>query len=1093
MSSHQEDGTGASSGPDDAVSLPVQTEDEKKALAKGPLSWFARNSVAANVLMIILVIGGFMNLRTIKQEVFPGFELDFVIVQLVYPGAGPEEVERGAILVTEEAIRGMDGIKEVKSTAREGFGVVSIALKNGEDTQERLSEVKAAVDRITSFPKDMERPFIFLPDPRWEVISLVIHGPQEEKALRAMAEEMRDELLRDKRVSSVDFGGAREYEISIEISQENLRRYQLTLDQVAQLIRSASVELPGGGVKTGRGEVLIRTTERRLLARDFEEITLIARPDGTTITVGDIAAVHDAFKDVDQITTYDGNPAVMMRVFRVGEEKPLEVAAAVEELVAKQRPNLPPEVYLDTWMDLSRMYAQRMDLLTRNALVGLVLVILVLGLFLDLKLAFWVTLGIPISFTGAFLFLPSTGISLNMISLFAFIQVLGMVVDDAIVVGEAAYMRRQQGMKPLEAAIAGVREVAVPVCFAIITTVVMYIPMLMMPGTMGKFMGVIPVVVITVLLLSLVESLLILPAHLAHSKETGSKGIFGWIGRRQQAFSRVFERFIAGRYVPFVRWSIRHRYLTMSVALATLIASVGLLAGDRIRRVDMPEIDSEVVVAAAKLPYGTSLDRAKIVEKAIIDASDRVLAKYGGRDEVIIGRFSQIGRHQMTAKQDLSGASAWSRGAHLIEVAAYMVPPGQRSLLAVEFAREWRLALVDTIGLDTLSFSYAMGPGSGPAVHIDLSHGDYDTLKLAAADLAERLADYEGTYDINDGYEEGKEQLDFELSPLARSLGVTEGSLALQLRAAFFGSEAVRQQRERDEVRTYVRLPKSERESEYNIEEFLIRTPSGGEIPLAEAAIVKRGTAYTQIGRSDGQRILSVTTMVDSSAADPKKINTRIMTEVIPAMLEKYPGLSYTTGGAEKEMAEANEGLITGFMLALLGVFALLAVAFRSYLQPLLIMLAIPFGFVGALWGHYAMGFEFSMMSMMGVVALSGVVVNDSLILIVAINENRAKGMPLIEAIAAGGQRRFRPILLTSLTTFFGLMPMLLETDPQAQFLAPMAVSLGFGVMAATAITLIIVPVSYHILHDLKGRAHQLGELVGFLDAADTDEKSQSM
>jgi multidrug efflux pump subunit AcrB len=1059
-------------------------EIESKVSRKGPLAWFARNSVAANVLMIILVVGGFMNLRSIKQEVFPGFELDFVIVQLLYPGAGPEEVERGAILVTEEAIRGMDGIKEVKSTAREGFGVVSIALKNGEDTQQRLSEVKAAVDRITSFPKDMERPNIFLPDSKWEVISLVIYGPQEEKALRAMAEEMREELLRDDRVSSVDFGGAREYEISIEVSQENLRRYQLTLDQIAQMIRSSSVELPGGGVKTGRGEVLIRTTERRMVGTDFEEITLISRPDGTTLSVGDIAVVRDSFKDVDEITTYNDNPAVMMRVFRVGEEKPLDVAGAVKDLVAKKRPGLPPEVYLDTWMDMSLMYAQRMDLLTRNAMAGLILVILVLGLFLDLKLAFWVTLGIPISFIGAFLFLPSTDVSLNMISLFAFIQVLGMVVDDAIVVGEAAYLRRQQGMKPLDAAIAGVKEVAVPVCFAIITTIVMYIPMLMMPGVMGKFMGVIPVVVITVLLLSLVESLLILPAHLAHSRESDrSRGIFGWVARKQQVFSGHFERFVKKFYVPFIRWGIAHRYLTMSIALATLIASIGLLAGGRIRQVDMPDIDGEVVVCAAKLPYGTSLERAKIVEKALIDASDSIINQYGGAEEVIIGRYSQIGRHQMTAKQDLSGASAWNRGAHLIEVAVYMVPPAERSLLAVEMARQWRLALTEVVGLESISFSYAMGPGSGPAVHLNLSHPDYETLKVASAEMALRLADYEGTYDINDGYEEGKEQLDFELSPLARSLGVTEGSLALQLRAAFFGAEAVRQQRDRDEVRTYVRLPKSERESEYNIEEFMIRTPSGGEIPLAEAAIVKRGKAFTQIGRSDGVRVLSVTTMVDAGAADPKKINARVMQELVPEMLEKYPGLSYTTGGAEKEMAEANDGLIKGFMLALLGVFALLAVAFRSYLQPILIMLAIPFGFVGALWGHFVMGFDFSMMSMMGVVALSGVVVNDSLILIVAINENRNKGMELDDAITAGGHRRFRPILLTSLTTFFGLMPMLLETDPQAQFLAPMAVSLGFGVMAATVITLVIVPVCYHILHDVKGRAHQLGELAGFLDS----------
>ena len=1059
------------------VSAEIAAEEEEIRKSKGPLAWFARNSVAANVLMVILVLGGFAQLRTIKQEVFPGFDLDFVMVQLVYPGAGPEEVERGAILVVEEAVRSMDGVKEINSTARENFGVVTVALKHGEDPQQRLTEIKAAVDRIVSFPQDMERPNVFLAAARMDVVSIMLHGEQSEKALRAMAEDTKDRLLQDPRISVVDYGGAREYEISVEISQENLRRYKLTLSQVADIIRNSAVELPGGGVKTERGEVLIRTTERRLVGREFEEIILIARPDGTAISVGDIATVEDGFKDVDQTTRYNGEPAVMLRIFRVGDEKPLEIAAGVRKVLKESKASFPEGVEMDIWMDMSLMYEQRMDLLTRNALAGLVLVILVLGLFLDIKLAFWVTLGIPISFAGAFLFLPSTDVSLNMISLFAFIQVLGMVVDDAIVVGESAYMRRQQGMKPLEAAIAGVKEVAVPVCFAIITTIVMYIPMLMMPGIMGKFMRVIPVVVITVLLLSLVESLLILPAHLAHSKESDGTGIFGWISTKQQAFSGVFERFVERRYVPLVRSAVRYRYLSMSVAIAVMVASMGLLLGGRIRQIDMPDIDSDVVVCAARLPYGTSLERAQKIEIEMIDAVEALFEGNGGKDKIMVGMFSQVGRHALTAKQDLSGSSAYDRGAHLIEVAIYMVPSGERSIRASELARLWRESLSDTVGLESLTFNYAMGPGSGPPVHINLSHANYETLKVAAADLATRLQEYEGTFDINDGYEEGKEQLDFELTAKARGLGVTEGMLASQLRAAFFGSEAVRQQRGRDEVRTYVRLPKAERESEYNIEEFVIRTPDGGEIPLAEAANMKRGTSFTNLTRYNGQRILGVTAMVDSASADPKKVVAKVMQETLPEVLETYPGLTFTTGGADKEMSEANAGLMTGFLLALLGVYALLAIAFGSYLQPLLIMIAIPFGFVGALWGHYIMGHDFSMMSMMGVVALSGVVVNDSLILIVAVNENRQKGMALMDAIVAGGHRRFRPILLTSLTTFFGLMPMLLETEVQAQFLAPMAVSLGFGVMAATGITLIIVPVAYHILQDFKGTLHKLGEL----------------
>lgn len=1063
----------------------IVREEAEAAKSKGPLAWFARNSVAANVLMVILVVGGLVNLGQIKQEVFPAFDLDLVVARMTYPGASPEEVERGSLLAVEEAVRGLNGVKEVTSTARENLGVASVILKRGEDSKQKLNEIKAAIDRITSFPADMERPEVFLASTQWEVISFVLHGPQDEATLRALAEEARDKLLQDKRVSVVDFAGARDYEISIEISQEKLRQYSLTLDQIAQLIRRSTLELPGGGVKTGSGEVLIRTTERRLYGHEFESIALISRPDGTTVTVGDLVSepVRDGFTENDQITSYEGQPAIMIRVFRTGDEKPLHVATAVKELVAEMQKTLPKGVEIDTWLDFSQMYDQRIDLLTRNALAGLVLVILVLGLFLEIKLAFWVTMGIPISFAGAFLFLPSTNVSLNMISLFAFIQVLGMVVDDAIVVGEAAYMRRQQGMKPMEAAIAGVKEVAVPVCFAIITTIVMYTPMLYMPGIMGKFMGVIPVVVITVLLLSLVESLLVLPAHLAHSKAMPKKGPFGWIAAKQQSFSNAFESLVKRRYIPFLRFAVKYRYITMCVGLATLVASMGLLLGGRIRRIDMPDIDSDVVIAAARLPYGTSVKRAQRVEAEMNRAAEALFDKYGGRNAVAVGKYSQIGNWAMTARSDLTGAALYDKGAHLVEVAIYMVPSSKRPIRAAAFAKEWRESLGDTVGLETLSFNYAMGPGSGPPVHVDLSHKDYEILKTAAAELALSLEEYEGTYDINDGYEEGKEQIDFELSPEARSLGVTEASLAIQLRSAFFGAEAVRQQRGRDEVRTYVRLPKKERESEFHIEEFMLRTPSGGEIPLSRAAITRRGVSFTQIRRNNGQRVLSVTSMVDPEAADAKSVVARVVTEQLPKLMSKYPGMTYTMGGAEKEMAEANDGLITGFLFALLGVYALLAVAFRSYSQPLLIMLAIPFGFVGALWGHYIMGHDFSMMSMMGVVALSGVVVNDSLILIVAINENRKNGFTLIDSITRGGQRRFRPILLTSLTTFFGLMPMLLETEVQAQFLAPMAVSLGFGVMAATAITLLIVPVAYHILQDAKGTMHQLGELAGFIEA----------
>lgn len=1040
---------------------------DKDPAKRGMLAWFARNAVAANILMIIFLVGGAVKMGDIKQEVFPEFDLDIILVNVAYPGASPEEVEQGVSLALEEAVRGIDGVKKVRTTSNEGVSVAVIELMLGTDSEQALNDVKAAVDRVTSFPQDAERPVVFMARNRTQVISLVVYGDESEIALRTLAERARDELLQDPKVTTVELSGVRPYEIGIEVSQENLRKYNLTLEQVAGIIRQSSIELPGGSIKTPKGDVLLRMSQRRQRGYEFEDVVVVSRPDGAKVRLGELAEVKDGFSEADTAAMFNGKPAVMINVFRTGDQTPIDISDAVKKYIAKNQDRLPPGVKYAAWFDMSEFYRDRIDLLLRNAYFGLALVMLVLGLFLEIRLAFWVTMGIPFSFIGSLMFLPATDVSINMISLFAFILVLGMVVDDAIVVGEAVYTRRQQGMPRMKAAIFGVKEVATPVVFAIVTTIIAYLPMLFVPGPAGKFFRVIPIVVIIVLIMSLFESLLILPAHLAHAKDPAKTGPFGWIHHQQQKFSRFIEWQIEKLYLPVLRWVAGRRYLTFSAGVAILIASMGIIAGGFVKCTFLPKVEGDVIFASAEMPFGTAVERTEALQAEMMRTGREILEANGGEAKISRGMFSVIGKNGMGGQGD-PGAPMADSGAHLTEVAVFMVPGDQRKLRAAEFARQWRKKLENVAGVDRLTFKFETGPSAGEAIAVELSHPDNNVLRTAAEQLAAKLADFKGAYDIDDGFEDGKEQLDLVLRPEARSVGLTEFEVAKQIRAAFYGAEAVRQQRGRDEVRVYVRLPRQERESEFNFEEMVLRTPMGGEIPLSQVAEVKRGRSYVSIKRIDGRRAIVVTSNVDESQGNANEIMAAIRTTLIPELEKTYPQLVITEGGEQREQKEVNKSLVAGAGLALLAMLALLAIAFRSYLQPIIIMLAIPFGVVGAILGHLVMGYDLSLMSAMGIVALSGVVVNDSLIFIVAINENRAMGMSPIDGVIAGGHRRFRPIILTSLTTFFGLAPMILETSVQARFLIPMAVSLGFGVMFATFITLILVPAAYLILEDVK-------------------------
>ena len=1043
---------------------------------RGPVAWMAKNPVAANVLMLILIVGGLVTLAAgIKQEVFPEVDLDVVLVEVVYPGASPAEVEQAVVLAIEEGLRGVDGIKEVRSTSREGSATVTAELLLGTKQDRALNDVKSAVDRITSFPADVERPTVSILAPRQQAISIVLYGDVDEATLRAVAENSRRELLRDERITYVELTGIRPLEISIEVPQAQLRKYHLTLDEIAARIRAASVELPGGVVKTTAGEVLLRTTERRDRGHEFGEIVLLSPPDGSQVRVRDIATVKDGFQQNDRRATFNGKRAAMINVFRVGDETPLTVVAAVKEHVAELQATLPQGLHAAPWFDAAEIYEQRLSLLMRNARIGLLLVLLILGLFLEARLAFWVTLGIPISFSGALLLFPAADLSINMISLFGFIVTLGMVVDDAIVIGEAIYKQQSEGKGLLESAIAGAKEVAQPVVFAIVTTCVAFAPMLLVPGVMGKFFRVLPTLVIAVLLISLLESLLILPAHLAHGMPWWLRTVLApylWLMERVAKLEvpRRLEEFIKRGYLPLLRRALRWRYFTIAAGVAIVILTAGVVAG-RIPFTFMPKVEGDLITAQLKLPVGTPIavtervtERISAAARSVLEEAEQAMAE---PQPISRGLYQDVGASS-TLEPGFDGVFA-REGTERSTVMIYLVSSDERELTTQQFVERWRQAIGEIPGAESMVFRYEFGIEPGSPVDIQLIHEDVATLETAAQRLASEIASYSGLRDIDSGVTKGKEQLDFRLTDVAVAQGLTETALARQVRASFFGSEALRQQRGRDEVRVYVRLPREERESLYHVDNLIIRTPSGGELPVSEAATVSRGQAYTVINRTDGRRNISVVADIADEDTNANEINAQILQRELPQLLADIPGLAYDLGGVQERQSETMKALGLGFLLALITIFSILAVVFRSYSQPILVMSGIPFGMVGAVWGHVVMGFNLSLMSMLGLVALSGVVVNDSLILIVAINRYREEeGLGLWEAVLAGGARRFRPILLTSLTTFFGLAPIILETSVQARFLIPMAVSLGFGVLGGTFIMLLIIPCGYLVLEDAR-------------------------
>ncbi|MDL2123235.1 MAG: efflux RND transporter permease subunit [Deltaproteobacteria bacterium] len=1018
-------------------------------IKKGPIAWMAGHSVAANLLMLVLLIGGIVLAYNIKKEVFPYFDMDMVRITVPYPGASPQEVEQGILLAIEEAVEGLEGADEVRSTAREGLGTVTVDMIEGENLQKLAQDIRNEVDRIVSFPEDIEEPAIAIVSRKRYVVSLALYGDQSERVLREYAEYIRERLLQEQDITQVEVISARNYEIDVEIPQNTLRAYSLTLEDIAQRIRRASIELPGGAIRTPSGDILVRMKERRDFGPEFAPIPIITASDGSQILLDDIAIIKDGFEETTVSSSYNGKPAVMLDVYRVGDQTPLSVSDAARQVVEEVNVSLPQGLRVDLRNDRSDVYRQRLGLLMKNGLIGLALVFILLALFLEPRLAFWVSLGIPVSFLGSLFLLNISYVSINMISMFAFIVTLGIVVDDAIIVGENIYYHQQQGKTWSKAAVTGAREIAMPITFAILTNMVAFVPMFFVPGFMGKIFKQIPVVVISVFAISLIESFFILPAHIGHKRTNAPSGLFGWIFRAQQSFGRAFLKFVNQRYGPFLHATIRWRYLTMATGIAIILVTTGYIKSGRMGFELFPKIESDYAKVTAVLPFGTAFEKARQVEKKLIQAARKVTSKNGDK-ELVEGIFSNI--HDNT-----------------IEIRTYLTPPDVRPLSTADVTRRWREQVGVIPGLEYIKFeSDAGGPGRGAAMSVELSHQKMDLLERASTDMAEALSFYPNTKDIDDGFSPGKQQIDFKIKPEARSLGLEAREVARQVRHAFYGAEVLRQQRGRNEVKVLVRFPRQERISEYSLEEMVLQTPKGTEILLRDAVYISRGRSYTDINRRNGQRIVTVTADVSPRSQAGQILNS-IKDEIIPELQQKYPGLAYSFEGRQADQTESMQSLFRGLLMAMIVIYAMLAVPLNSYIQPLIIMISIPFGIVGALIGHLIMGYSLSILSMFGVVALSGVVVNDSLVLIDFANRRRRAGMAPLGAIHASGLHRFRPIILTTLTTFGGLAPMIFETSRQARFLIPMALSLGFGVVFATLITLILVPSFYMIIEDIKG------------------------
>lgn len=1032
------------------------------------IAWFARNSVAANLLMLSIVIGGLIALNHwVRLEAFPPFDVDTISVSVALRGASPEDIELGAAVRIEEAIKDIEGIDRIVSRSVEGSTRVLIEVDPDYDPLNLLDTVKSRIDAINTFPLDAEKPIVSLVERRFAVINVVISGSQAEEEIRRFGEQVREELLMLDDVSYVELDSARRYEIAIEASADRLREYDLSLAQIAQAVRQSSVDLSAGNVRTLGGDVLIRSKGQAYRRSDFESIVVKSNPDGTIVRIGDLAEVRDGFEEDSISTRFNGQEAVFLDISRTGNQSALRISREVKNYIESRQESLPVGIELSYWDDDAQVLKNRLGILTKSALQGGVLVILLLALFLRPAIAVWVFIGIPISFLGAFILMSVFDISLNMMSAFGFIIVLGIVVDDAIVTGENVYKHLQLGGDGLQAAIEGTEEVAIPVTFGILTTIVAFVPLMFIEGFLGTWYSPVAMVVIPVLLFSLVESKLILPAHLAKIKPrpagAQATGFTAW----QRRVAEKLEHVILDYYQPFLKFALRHRWSTLATFTGVLIVMLTLVTSGWTRFVFFPSVESETATAVLEMPVGTPFNVTSRHAERIFKAARVLQDKYADEAE---------GAGMITNILSTVGSIRGNNGPHLAQVRFETAPRETRTtdLTVTQLINEWRELVGPVPGAVNVNFR-ASWFRPGEPIDVQFSGNSLGELSSAADSLKERLATYPAIFDITDSLSDGKQELQIELRPQGHLLGLTRTDIVQQVGQAFRGFEAQRVQRGRDDIRVLVRFPIEERGTLSSLNEMLITTPSGSRIPLANVAVLVPGKGPSQITRIDGYRVLNVTADVDKEEANMVVMQAELR-DYINGMLTRYPGISYEMEGEQRQQRESFGSLMVGWPLLMFTIYILLALPLKSYIQPFIVMSVIPFGFIGAFIGHWIMGYPLSFLSILGLLALSGVVINDSLVLVDSINQRHRAGTSMWKAVTQAGVLRFRPVILTSLTTFFGLFPLLSEKASAAQILIPMAISLGFGILFATAVTLVLVPTVVLIVNDIR---EYLGHFTG--------------
>ncbi len=1025
------------------------------------IRWFTRNDIAANLLMLAILLWGMASMGKIIIEAHPAFQLDVVTVNVNYRGATPAEIEESLLIKIEEITQDLEGIKTIRSEAKEGTGTVSFEVMENYDPHRLLENIKTRIDTINTFPEDSERPVISLAQRRWEVISVIVAANLPEKELRKTGEIIRDDIVSLPGVSLVQLTSVRPYEIAIEIPEKNLLRYGLTLDDISQAIRHASLNAPAGIIKSSSGEILLRTQGQAYVKEDFEKIVLRPHQDGGRLLLGDIAHIKDGFEEEPLATSFNKKNAVKIEVFRVGKQSVIDIAQTVKDYIADKKTQLPPGVELGYWRDQAKSIKIRLATLLNSALQSIVLIFVVLMLFLHISVAFWVAVGIPVAISGAFAMMPVFNVSINYTSVGAFIMVLGLVVDDAIVTGESIYtrLRKKRDTDSTLAAINGTQDVAIPVTFGMLTTIMAFYGLMMNAGgPLSRIFNVVPIIVIAVLIFSFIESKFILPAHLKYLSLSTNDNL---LSRWQRRFADGLEATIARYYTPLLTQVVRRRYLTLSIFLAIAVILVSLIASGVVGFTFFPRTQSDTARGTLTMPVGTPFEVTARHIQTMTDAAERLQQKYIDpitHKSIITAIFSSVG----------STGGADRPQSNIGRVMFQIVPPEIRSLTisSHQLAREWQ-ALIGTIpGAEKVSFIGHIRHGGLP-VDVELKGQDFNQIQRLSEQLQTYLAGYPGVFEISDNHEQGKEELQIDLRPEAELLGITLDDLSRQVRQAFLGQEVQRIQRGRDDIRIIVRYPAAERQSLANLKTMSIRTPSGLEVPFSTVADVKIRRGAAVIHRTDRFRTLNVSADVNKKTVRLEAVK-RDLKAWLKDTLSHYPGVQFSLKGEAQEQAESFASVVSGALLAIIGIYAMLAIPFHSYSQPLIVMSAIPFGLLGAVLGHMLFGINLTINSILGMIALIGIVVNDSLVLVDFINRRVRQGEAITVAVIQSGAARFRPIILTSLTTFAGLLPLMFEKNVQAQFLIPMAVSLGFGILFATFITLLLIPVNYMILHDFS-------------------------